>query len=92
MNNFILNSIDNQKMLYQIEIVKKLIKKHKKRKDRIISIQRQGFNVVQGGYMRNSSKIGEIEYFPKKSEYRLTISRPSNHLCRQFDYVIFHNL
>lgn len=71
----------------QAKIVIKIIAKHKTRQHRIIAMRRQGFKVIECGYMRNASKKGDVEYFPRKKEYRIAISRPSEHLCRQFDYV-----
>lgn len=74
---------------FHINRINILIKEIKNREERIKAIKKLGYHVVEFGYMNLTSKYGQLEYFPKKKEYRLSISRHSGHLCRQFDYVRF---
>lgn len=73
---------------FHVNRIKILITKYKKREERIKAVRNLGYHVVEYGYMSKASKHGQLEFFPKKNEYRLSISRHSGHLYRQFDYVI----
>lgn len=84
MNKPLINSRDIYPIL-------QVIRQNKSRKKRIMILRQRGYDVVEGGYMRNATKIGSFEFFPRKKQVRLTISRPPAHFYRQFDYVVFND-
>ena len=71
-------------------MITQIIRQYKDRKQRITILRQRGYKVVEGGYMRNATKIGDSEYFPKKKQVRVVVSRPSVHYYRQFDYIVFN--
>lgn len=66
-----------------------IIYQTKSRVERIQLLKKNGYNVHENGYMRDASKIGQIEYFPTLQEVRISVSRVSYHFSRQFDYISF---
>lgn len=85
-------NVTNKPLIYSrdIRLITQIIRQNKDRKKRITILRQRGYKVVEGGYMRNATKIGDSEYFPKKKQVRVVVSRPSVHYYRQFDYIVFN--
>ena len=72
---------------FHINRILRIVETYTNRQERLERFDMLNYNVIKNGYMKYASKIGTVEFYPRKNIIKISVSRQKKHFSRQFDII-----
>lgn len=72
---------------FHIDRILRIVETYTNRQERLERFDMLNYNVIKNGYMKYASKIGTVEFYPRKNIIKISVSRQKKHFSRQFDII-----
>ena len=72
---------------FHIDRILRIVETYTNRQERLERFDMLNYNVIKNGYMKYASKIGTVEFYPRKNIIKISVSRQKIHFSRQFDII-----